>query len=210
MASGDKQSIPADFHPHLTPIAEVRRRPSPLDLPPQSWAVVGLGGRGLAAMTGLGSAGLPVLGFDRITPNETVDVASTRYGHEVIALAEIDAIDAIAVTSQDWMTGEINTDYFAGLLVATGLEPVAGGDAPDLLPEPDSGAVFSPHHPAVIDLTNCNQADVDHMAAALPAFVALLATAPRSGLSLHRAIVRAERQGTSALAAMRQGIRLGR
>ena len=192
------------FHPHRTAYAEVLRRPSPLDVPAQSWAVVGLGDRGLRALTVLEAAGLPVLGYDAASTISATGPARTWLGHRVIALAEIDDIDAIAVTSRAEQTGEINTDYFLGVVVATGATVVAGGDAADLLPDPGAATVFSPYHPAVIDLTRTS-ADMANEAVelVLAPYARRLAEAPRAGLAMHRELVRRESgEGlTAALAA---------
>lgn len=43
-----------------------------------------------------------------------------RFGHRVIDIEEVDDEDLLAVTSRDVVTGEITTDYFSGVVLATG------------------------------------------------------------------------------------------
>ena len=195
MISDQVDSADTGFHPHRTDVVAVRRRPSPLDLPPQSWAVLGLGSRGMRAFSVLAAVGIPVVGYDPQPAGKGPTTARMRFDHRVIALAEIDDIDAIAVTSRAEDTGEINTDYFSGVVVATGSEVVSGGDAADLLPDPGSAAVFSPYHPAVLDLTRTS-ADLaeETVAQVVAQYARRLADTPREGLAIHRDLVRGEAQ----------------
>lgn len=74
-----------------------------------------------------------------------------RFDHVVIAVDEIDDIEGLAVTSWDRLTEEINTDYYAGIVVATQDTGFCGDliDSAGLSSSPES-RIFTPHHPAVV------------------------------------------------------------
>ena len=104
----------------IASVAPVLRRPSTINPAPDAWAVVGTGIRGSTALRALHAVGIPAVGYDRSPDTVVTGAADVLLGHEVIALEEIEDIDALGVTSRDVKTGEISTDYFAGAIIATG------------------------------------------------------------------------------------------
>lgn len=144
-------------HPHAQRgrVAKVRRRRSPIDPPDGSWAVIGTGtGSGVQHSTVLGAlAGvhIPVVGYEANHGDENGSDQLIRFDHIVISVDEIDDIEGLAVTSWDRVTGEINTDYFAGVVVATRDTRFCGDliDSTDFPPSPVH-RLFTPHHPAVV------------------------------------------------------------
>ncbi len=178
--------------PRHVPVVPVMRRPSPVDPLPGTWAVIGVGDHGAAVLAGLGRGGVPALGYDRREPAPDVESAETvRWGHEVIAIDEIEDIEALAVTSRDVVTHEITTEYFAGVAIGAG----AYGDwpfiDPDLLNVVDGRPVlahrmFTPRHPAVIVSGPDVAVGLERQADVIAAYAASLRTRPREALSFHR------------------------
>lgn len=167
-----------------TVVAPVRRRISPVDPAPGAWAVLGVGAKGADVLRELTLARIPALGYDRRPAG--ADDLPARWGHEVIAVDEIDDMDLLAVTSQDAATREINTDYFSGVVLATG-EPIPAFLDPEVLNVHGALPVlahrtFTPRHPAVL------VADTEqHVRAAVVAgYAVALRDDPRRALAFHR------------------------
>jgi hypothetical protein len=159
-------------HPHAQTgqIPQVRRRRSPIDPPDGSWAVIGVGNQRSPILDALASAGIPAVGYEkdpggtrtsagtRAPPDRSIRFVDSdepdplvRFNHIVISVDEIDDIEGLAVTSWDRLTGEINTDYYAGICVATENTGFIGDlvDSGDELSS-QTNRVFTPHHPAVV------------------------------------------------------------
>lgn len=146
----------------LVPVAPVRRRPSRLDPPVGSWALIGHTVLEDEIRRAFGQRGIPLIGYDR-----------TGTGREVISVDEIDDVDSLSVTSRDVRSGEIHTDYFAGVVCClTSPESVA--------PDFAAPGVFSPFHPAFI--TPRTAGDAEESAD----YARQLAADPRTALARHR------------------------
>lgn len=180
-----------------TPAADhVLRRPSPIDPAPDAWAVVGAGTRGEVAIRALRSAGIPVVGYDVSTVAGGSSDSHILPGHEVIDIEEIDDVDALGVTSRDLASGVITTDYFAGVVVATGhLEAgVELGFLDDEMLNMHAGRprlareIFTPHHPALILLGVAGGYldSLDQESRVIARYAALLRDNPRAALAYHR------------------------
>lgn len=167
-------------------VAPVRRRISPVDPAPGAWAVIGLGSVGVRVLRSIAAASVPVLGYECGAATEVALPA--RWGHRVIALDEIDDMDLLAVTSEDAETGEINTDYFAGVVLATGTEVPDFAD-PELLNVHDARPVlahrtFTPRNPAV--LVAGRRPDAELLASVVARYAVTLRDEPRRALAFHR------------------------
>lgn len=201
-------------HPSVCRVEQVRRRRSPIDPPDGCWAVVGVGIRGSHALAEFAARNVPSIGYE-ISGNLVAEVGSdrqadeiatadwidnVRFGHLVIAIEEIEDLDLLAVTSRDCQTQEINTDYFAGVVLAIpgdsfirqGLVDLADGawqsmhdlfisDNPALLvlAESDSGARYS---------ADGWQELVGLQAAVAARFAHVLRENPRGALAFHRSL----------------------
>lgn len=169
--------------------APVLRRRSPVDPVPGTWAVLGLGAHGAAVIDRLAAARVPVLGYDRRTGTGSWPA---RWGHHVVALDEIEDVDLLAVTSQDIATGEINTDYFTGVVIATGADVPAFVD-PELLNALDTvprlaHRTFTPRHPAVLVAFTDTPELLALQADVVAAYATALTERPRQALWFHRRI----------------------
>ena len=111
------------------------------------------GDHGTAVRQALLEAGVDVLSYDK-SPGAD-GVSGALWGHLVIAVEEIDDIDALAVTSVDLAQRTLVTDYVAGVVVCVG----AYADWPFLDPETlnvvtDTPVLahrmFTPRHPAIV------------------------------------------------------------
>lgn len=175
--------------PRHVPAAPVMRRPSPVDPAPGSWAVIGMGGHGAAVLSALHAGSVPALGYDR-RPQGGQD-EHLRWGHEVIAVDEIEDIDALAVTSRDVVTHEITTEYFAGAVIAVGAYRDWGFIDPDMLNVVADRPVlahrmFTPRHPAVIVSGPDVEVALSRQAGVIAAYAATLRNRPREALGFHR------------------------
>ena len=176
--------------PRHVPVVPVMRRPSPVDPAPGAWAVVGLGAHGQAMRAALARAGVPTLGYDEVEGIGVPD-GSIRWGHRVIAIEEIDDIDALAVTSRDVATGEITTEYLAGVVLSVGGYDDWHFIDPDMLNVCDGRPVlahrmFTPRHPAVVVSGPDVTAGLDRQAEVVAAYAGALRTSPRRALAFHR------------------------
>ena len=182
----------------LAPVAPVQRRPSPIDPLPEAWAVVGAGTRGSAALRALAAVGIPAIGYDRTSDLDFPGDSQVLDGHDVIAVEEIEDIDALGVTSRDLKTDAISTDYYAGVVVATGkLEHLTElgfldrevlnvyGGRPRLARQ-----MFTPHHPALILLgvTGGYLDSLDQESRIIARYADRLSSDPRQALAYHRQI----------------------
>ncbi len=164
------------------------RRPSPLDPASGSWAVVGVGDHGTAVLRGLAQAQVPALGYDRRSDGGDDRV---RWGHEVLAIEEIEDIDALAVTSRDVATGEITTEYVAGAVICTGPYSDWSFIDPDTLNvvagEPVlAHRMFTPRHPALVVSGPDVTAGLEHQAQVIATYARTLRQEPRRALAFHR------------------------
>lgn len=182
----------------IASVAPVLRRPSTINPAPDAWAVIGAGIRGSTALRALQAVGIPAVGYDRSPDVVVAGAADVLLGHEVIALEEIEDIDALGVTSRDATTGEISTDYFAGAIIATGkLNPLTDlafldseilnvhGDQPRL-----ARKMFTPHHPALIllGISGGYLDSLDQESRLVASYAAALREDPRKALAYHRHI----------------------
>lgn len=181
-------SPPPQVPPRHVPVVPVMRRLSPVDPAPGAWAVVGTGAHGRAVLGGLADHGIPVLGYDSSGPGSDPRV---RWGHEVIAIDEIDDIDSLAVTSRDVTTHEITTEYFAGVALCVG----AYGDwrfiDPDMLNVCEgrpalAHRMFTPRHPAIVVSGPDVTAGLPLQVEVIAAYAVALRQSPRAALSFHR------------------------
>jgi hypothetical protein len=123
----------------------------------------------------------------------TADVLA---GHEVLAIEEIEDIDALGVTTHDHGTGTMSTDYFAGVVVATG--PLAAGEKVGFLDDEMlnihggrprlAREMFTPHHPALIllGISGGFLDSLDSESRVISRYAALLRDDPRAALEFHR------------------------
>ena len=182
----------------LAPVAPVLRRPSPIDPVPEAWAVVGAGTRGAAALRALAAVGIPAVGYDKSLDLGLPSNSQILGGHDVIAVEEVEDIDALGVTSRDLTSGVISTDYFARVVVATGkLEHLTElgfldeevlnvyGGRPRL-----ARHMFTPHHPALILLgvTGGYLDSLDQESRIIARYADRLSNDPRQALAYHRQI----------------------
>ncbi len=179
-------------------VAPVLRRPSPIDPGPDAWAVVGAGFRGGFAIRALRSTGIPIVGYDvALAPIAATPAdPDLLLGHEVIAIEEIEDVDALGVTSRDVATGIISTDYFAGVVVASG--PLQAGVELGFLDDEMlnmhggrprlAREIFTPHHPALILLGVAGGYldSLDHESRVIAHYAAALRDNPRVALAYHR------------------------
>lgn len=180
--------------PRHVPVAPVMRRPSPLEPQPGSWAVIGSGGHGSAVLAGLQRGGIPAIGYDAMTHGPDADMDDmVRWGHEVIAIDEIEDIEAMAVTSRDVVTHEITTEYFAGVVIAVGGYQDWAFVDPDMLNVVSDRPVlahrmFTPRHPALIVSGPDVAVGLDRQADVIAAYAGSLRNQPREALSFHRRV----------------------
>lgn len=212
---GDELGHP---HPQTGLVQEVLRRRSPIDPPDGSWAVIGVGTEPSVVLDALESVGISAVGYEKTADLGRRPDQVVRFDHVVVSVDEIDDIEGLAVTSRDRLTGEINTDYYVGIVVATRNTRFCG----DLV-DPDDSAplvmrrVFTPHNPAVVlvgpvetesDATPVTRAGTDPVgkvdtdsvpragakssagvqADFVAAYARLLADSPRRALSFHRGV----------------------
>lgn len=194
-------------HPHaqVGAVKEIRRRRSPIDPPDGSWALIGAGVERSTILDALAGVDIPAVGYeknhghegdhDEDHSNESFDQL-VRFDHLVVSVDEIDDIESLAVTSWDRLTGEINTDYFAGIVVATTSTRFCG----DLVDPADAATsqtrrVFTAHHPAVLLVGPAGAGAGTNPAVAARAeadfaaeYAKLLADSPRAALSFHRRV----------------------
>ena len=183
-----KVSVMVTVHapPRSVPTAPVLRRRSPLDPPPGSWAVVGVGAHGREVLSALDRSGIPAVGYEVAAGPEGSPV---RWGHKVIAIEEIDDIDSLAVTSR--AAGEITTDYYSGVVICVGAYDDWDFIDPETLNVCAEGPVlahrmFTPRHPAIIVSGPDSDPGLEHQAQLIAAFAGALRDHPRTALSFHR------------------------
>ena len=179
-------------------VAPVLRCPSAINPAPDAWAVVGTGIRGSTALRAFQAVGIPAVGYDSSPDTAVSGPGDVLLGHEVIALEEVEDIDALGVTSRDIATGAISTDYFTGAVIATGrLDPLANldfldseilnvhGGRPRLARQ-----MFTPHHPALIllGISGGFLDSLDQESRLVASYAALLREDPRKALAYHRNI----------------------
>lgn len=172
---------------HVT-VAPVMRRPSAFDPAPGSWAVIGVGGHGTQVLDQFAAAGVPAIGYDPVVAGDRADV---MWGHCVIAVEEIDDIDALAVTSRDERTHEITTEYVAGVAICVGAYDDWGFIDPETLnvcaAQPVlAHSMFTPRHPAIVVAGAQGVAGGRRQAEVIAAYAAALRDDPRSALTFHR------------------------
>lgn len=167
------------------------RRPSPEDPATGTWAVIGMGDHGTAVRQALLEAGVDVLSYDK-SPGADGG-AGALWGHLVIAVEEIDDIDALAVTSVDLAQRTLVTDYVAGVVVCVG----AYADWPFLDPETlnvvtDTPVLahrmFTPRHPAIVVSGPDADPALERQAQVVARYAAALGHDPRAALAFHRRV----------------------
>lgn len=181
-------SPPPHVPPRHVPVVPVMRRLSPVDPEPGAWAVIGAGDHGLAVLAGLDDSGIPVIGYDQGRAGSDPRV---RWGHQVIAIEEIDDIDSLAVTSRDSVTHEITTEYFAGVALCVGVYDDWRFIDSGMLNVCDERPVlahrmFTPRHPAVVVSGPDVTVGLPLQAEVIAAYAAALQASPRDALSFHR------------------------
>lgn len=211
-------------------VAQVMRRRSPIDPPDGCWAVVGAGERGSRVLAELQAVGLPAVGYDlHESPADALaprtqgeaaaargEYAKVRFGHVVIAIEEIEDIDLLAVTSRDCETGELNTDYFTGVVATPVRDSAVGPIFPGVGAEEwgTFHSLFSSHNPAVLVLAEAQRAsDRDRLAregAKLAAgYANLLRSNPRRALSFNRHVTGHDRRQLHGRIAVESGDGIG-
>lgn len=173
---------------HLPP---VRRRRSPIDPVVGTWAVIGCGTVGTAALSALRAHGVPALGYDAEGPASAAP-PEVRWEHRVIDVEEVEDVDQLAVTSEDAVSGEINTDYVAGVVVA--VRPQDGWPfVEDELMNVHNGVaqlahgIFTPRHPGIVVLPD----DLATGCEVVASYAAALWRHPRGALGFHRRVCEA-------------------
>jgi len=112
--------------------------------------------------------------FLKDVPMVSYDTDST--GRTVISVDEIDDIDSLAVTSKDTVTGEIHTDYLAGVVCCT-RDPAS--IAEDFV-VPGATSAFTPRHPAFVMVRDSRESEL------VAEYAQQLRDDPRGGLTRHR------------------------
>ncbi|MFN8125989.1 MAG: hypothetical protein U0R64_05720 [Candidatus Nanopelagicales bacterium] len=165
------------------------RRPSPEDPPVGTWAVLGMGDHGTAIRDALAGSGVDVLAFDSRPGTD----AGVLWGHHVIAIEEIDDIDALAITSVDLAERVLVTDYVTGVVVSVG----AYRDWPFLDPETlnvvtDTPVLahrmFTPRHPAIVVSGPDAAPALERQAQVVARYAVTLRVDPRAALTFHRRV----------------------
>lgn len=167
----------------------VRRRRSPIDPVAGTWAVIGCGAAGTDALGALRVHGVPALGYDKDGPVVAGPPPEVRWEHRVIDVDEVDDVDSLAVTSEDAVSGEINTDYVAGVVLA--VRPQGGWPfvEDELMNIHDGVAqlahgIFTPRHPGILALPDSSAAGCELVAS----YAAALWRHPRGALAFHRRV----------------------
>ncbi len=176
----------------MTSATTLVRRPSPEDPATGTWAVIGMGAHGAAVRAALVDAGVDVLSYDRL-PQADDGEPGVLWGHLVIAVEEIDDIDALAVTSVDLAQRTLVTDYVAGVAICVG----AYADWPFLDPETlnvvtDTPVLahrmFTPRHPAIVVSGPDADPALERQAQVVARYAAALRADPRAALAFHRRV----------------------
>lgn len=188
---GSMSLLPPGRH---VPVRPVMRRPSALDPATGTWAIIGAGTHGRAAEQALATAGIPTISYDRVPAagdGNAVTTGVQRMAHEVIAIEEIEDIDALAITSRDVGTDEITTEYVSGAVICAGRYDDWPFVDPDTLNVVAGRPVlahrmFTPRHPAILVSGPDVATGLQRQADVIAAYAGTLADEPRRALAFHR------------------------